>query len=207
MTAPHKLGPQWRLTSSRHDSRKREAHDAGRQGDEKGVQSGGGPAMAARRARDAERERSGTAGPAAQRGGRTLTPTVARPARQVKTGFSARHPYSRWCRPPAVKLGEPTSVSRESDISCSVRGSSDDGEAGTRDGDTHLLRGGFIIEPQGASFCLAGPDAGPQPRPRRPPARRRHRPTAIQPAGREQFHRIPGHKPAASFAPPRAAPD
>ena len=72
---------------------------------------------------------------------------------QVKTGFSSCLPYSRWCRPPAVKLGEPTSVTRESDISCSVRVSSADEEAGTRDGDAHLLRGGFIIEPQGASWC------------------------------------------------------
>ena len=116
---------------------------------------------AARTARDA-----GSAG-ARSRRALTLT-TLARSARQVKTGFSARHPYSRWCRPPAAKLGEPTSVSRESDISCSVRGSSDDGEAGTRDGDTHLLRGGFIIEPQGASSCLgaaarlgSAPDAIP----------------------------------------------
>ena len=81
----------------------------------------------------------------------TYISTLAEKNAQVKTGISIRHPYSRRCRPPAVKLGEPTSATRESDISCSVRVSSVDGEAGTRDGDAHLMRGGFIIEPQGAS--------------------------------------------------------
>ena len=92
---------------------------------------------------------------------RTYISTFAENSTQVKTGFSSCLPYSRWCRPPAVKLGEPTSVTRESDISCSVRVSSVDEEAGTRDGDAHLMRGGFIIRRRGR-LCAAGhspPDA------------------------------------------------
>ena len=66
------------------------------------------------------------------------------------------------CRSPAGKLGEPTSVTWEPDISCSVRRFPGDGKAGTRDGGTHLLRGGFIDAPQGTAFSAARFFAAPR---------------------------------------------
>ncbi len=57
--------------------------------------------------------------------------------------------------PLRYKLGEPTSVTWESNISCSVRESSVAEEAGTRGEDTHLLEGGFIIASAGGVFFVS----------------------------------------------------
>ena len=62
--------------------------------------------------------------------------------------------------PLRCKLGEPTSVLRESDISCSVREFPGEGKAGTRDGDTHLMKVGSLSYRRGR-LCADFPAARP----------------------------------------------
>ena len=107
--------------------------------------------------------------------------TFAENSTQVKSGISEGLLYSggvvplrsNWVNRQAL-FGSP--ISR-----VQVRGSSVAEEAGTRDGDTHLLRGGFIIEPQGASLCrgtaLLAQRATPPPRASRPAKSRLTSPT------------------------------
>lgn len=78
-----------------------------------------------------------------------LSPTTPRKSRLVSPDGS---PIVGVVVALRCKLGEPTSTTRESDISCSVRVFSVVEKAGTHDGDTHLLRGGFITAPQGTIF-------------------------------------------------------